>query len=199
MRWDRGEACMQSLGGMLAPVHYFQLADWRSVSPLHVAPWHLEDMTDQPGILRRLRGDWPCIPFGSPPPEPLPAPWSAKLTSTIATEELHPHGYGANHHWDLDTPAEIRLSVTVRYPDDHPIEALHREVEGISRSVGDPLQPDGDPETTRLPPPDRPASGLPPAKMKRVAVLDVGPHGTVWSHPLDEDVLIIGGRAQPPF
>lgn len=188
MRWDRGEACMQNLGGMLAPVH-FQLADGRSVSPLHVAPWHDEDMTDQPGILRRLRGDWPCIPFGAPPPAPLPAPWSAKLTSTIATEELHPHGYGANHHWDLDTPAENRLSGTVRYPDDHPIEALHREVEGIAGRAEILCSLTVTPRRDcRLPIGLHPVFRLP--EIEESAVLDVGPHGTVWSHPLDEEGLI---------
>ncbi|WP_062611369.1 MULTISPECIES: hypothetical protein [unclassified Rhizobium] len=188
MRWDRGEATLQSLGGMLAPVQ-FKLDDGRSVCPFHVAPWHDEDMSDQPGILRRLRGDWPCVPFGSPPAKSLPAPWPTKTTRAVdgaLLHDRHPHGYGANHHWDLDTPAENRLSATIRYPDDHPIETLERHVEGVA---GRPviacsltITPRRD---TRLPIGLHPVFRLP--EQEGGAILDVGPHGTVWSHPLDEE------------
>lgn len=78
LRWDCGEATLQSLGGMLGPVRFY-LEDGRSISPLHVAPWDDEDMSDQPGVLRRLRGDWPCIPFGVAPHRQLPHPWSKHI------------------------------------------------------------------------------------------------------------------------
>lgn len=189
MRWDRGEATLQSLGGMLAPVR-FDLDDGRSISPLHIAPWENDDMSDQPGILRRLRGDWPCIPFGAAPHRPLPQPWSKdilKAGSCQVINDHHPHGYGSNHHWDLHRPAENRLSGTIRYPGDHPIEALERHVEGVS----------GRPEIAcsltvtprhdcRLPIGLHPVFRLPESHGD--AILDVGPHRTVWSHPLDEDV-----------
>jgi hypothetical protein len=187
MRWDRGEATLQSLGGMLAPVR-FDLEDGRSISPLHVAPWENEDMGDQPGILRRLRGDWLCIPFGSPPAGSLPAPWSIKAARTgIRTlpEELHPHGYGANHHWEISAPSEDRVSGTIRYPIDHPIEALERDVQGVA---GRPeilcsltITPRRDSD---LPIGLHPVFRLP--ETEGGATLDVGPHGTAWSHPLDE-------------
>ena len=191
MRWDRGEATLQSLGGMLAPVH-FDLEDGRSVSPFHVAPWHDEDMADQPGILRRLRGDWPCVPFGSLPAGSLSFPWSGKVSrpgGNPTSQELHPHGYGANHHWDLNSPAENHLSGSVRYPGDHPIEALERHVKGVA----------GRPEITcsltitprrdcHLPIGLHPVFRLP--EIEGGATLDVGPHGTVWSHPLDEEPAV---------
>jgi hypothetical protein len=188
MRWDRGEATLQSLGGMLAPVR-FDLEDGRSVSPLHVAPWENEDLRDQPGILRRLRGDWPCVPFGAKPDRPLPQPWSQGIVNKGARQifdERDPHGYGSNHHWDLQTPTENSVSGTIRYPKDHPIEALERRVEGVAgRSevfCSLTVRPRRD---CHLPIGLHPVFRLPDSAGD--AHLDVGPHSTVWSHPLDED------------
>ncbi len=188
LRWDRGEATLQSLGGMLAPVR-FDLADGRSVSPLHVAPWENEDMSDQPGILRRLRGDWPCVPFGAAPHRPLPQPWSKDILKPGPRQVItdhYPHGFGSNHHWDLQASADNRLSGTIRYPDDHPIEALERYVEGVA---GRPeiicsltVTPRHD---CHLPIGLHPVFRLPESEDD--AILDVGPHRTVWSHPLDEE------------
>ncbi|RKE77520.1 hypothetical protein [Rhizobium sp. AG855] len=189
MRWDRGEATLQSLGGMLAPVR-FDLEDGRSVSPLHVAPWEDEDMRDQPGVLRQLRGDWPCIPFGAPPARRLPFPWHAKV-ARIGNHRLpsegHPHGYGANHHWDLQASTGNRLSGTIRYPDDHPIEALERHVDGVAGRTELTCSLTVTPRRDcHLPIGLHPVFRLPEGEGD--ALVDVGPHGTVWSHPLDEDV-----------
>lgn len=185
LSWDRGEATLQSLGGMLAPVR-FDLEDGRSVFPLHVAPWHGEDVSDQPGVLQRLRGDWPCIPFGYPPTSPIPAPWDKGTRTIPMTErEHHPHGYGANHHWSLRRAEGSRLTAAIRYPEDSPIAMLEREVEGMpGRSEiaccltvtprRDCLLPIGLHPVFRLPEGDGEAS------------LDVGPHRRIWSHPLDD-------------
>ena len=62
--WAHGALTVQRLGAMLAPVT-FVLADGRQVSPFHIAPWADEPGSDAlPGILRKLRGEWPCVPFG---------------------------------------------------------------------------------------------------------------------------------------
>jgi hypothetical protein len=188
LRWDRGEATLESLGGMLAPVR-FDLEDGRSIAPLHVSPWEGEEMTDQSGSLRRLRGDWPCIPFGTPSDRSLPSPWCTNGRNADERPSLdddHPHGYGANHHWSLAQPDTHRLSASIRYPQDNPIEGLERHVEGIpGRSEiacnltviprRDCHLPIGLHSVFRLP------------EGEGEAILDVGPHRTVWSHPLDED------------
>lgn len=189
MGWDHGQATLQSLGGMLAPV-LFDLEDGRSISPLHVAPWEDEDMSDQPGILRRLRGDWPCVPFGAAPHRPLPQPWSRDILNSgphQVVNDHHPHGYGANHHWSLRQAESHSLTGAIRYPEDHPIEALERHVEGIT---GRPeiacslsIRPRRD---CHLPIGLHPVFRLPDGEGD--AILDVGPHRTVWSHPLDEDL-----------
>lgn len=188
IRWDRGEASLQSLGGMLAPVR-FELPDGRSVSPLHIAPWEDEDMSDQPGVLRRLRGDWPCVPFGAASEQALPGLWATEEPESgfaHSVDDPHPHGFGANHHWVVRAADKTRLSGTIRYPDDHPIASLERDVEGVAgrseiacsltvtprRNCGLPI---GLHPVFRLP--DKAGE----------AILDVGPHRTVWSHPLDEE------------
>ena len=61
---------------MLAPIT-FVLADGRQVNPMQVAPWAQEpEKVD--GVLKRLRGDWPCIPFGMSPEssEGWPEDWA---------------------------------------------------------------------------------------------------------------------------
>ena len=78
--WEHGALAVQRLGAMLAPLT-FVLADGRQVTPLQVAPWAGEPgAEDLPGILRRLRGEWPCVPFGySVPGEGWPADWAALI------------------------------------------------------------------------------------------------------------------------
>ena len=62
--WAHGALTVQRLGAMLAPLT-FVLARRPPGLPMHVAPWAGEPGTAQlPGILRRLRGEWPCVPFG---------------------------------------------------------------------------------------------------------------------------------------
>jgi hypothetical protein len=53
---------VQRLGAMLAPVT-FLMADGRQVS-MHIAPCRMSRDGSAPGILRRLGGEWPCVPFG---------------------------------------------------------------------------------------------------------------------------------------
>jgi hypothetical protein len=96
LKWAHGEATIQALGGMLGPVR-FELGRGQSISPLHVAPWG--DDARRPGLMRAMRGEWPCLPFGTVHcPSGLP-PFSALPTGTgpldvtllpltVATEEI---------------------------------------------------------------------------------------------------------------
>ena len=59
LQWEHGSAEVQALGGMLGPVT-LRLEDGREFDLMHVAPWHGMTAADKlPGILRRLRGEWP--------------------------------------------------------------------------------------------------------------------------------------------
>jgi hypothetical protein len=71
------EAWLTRLGGHLGPVS-FRLGR-RLVSPYAVAPWAGEPLpAGTPAVLRVLRGDFLCLPFGGPDPM---------------------HGYTANARW----------------------------------------------------------------------------------------------------
>ena len=64
----------------------FDLGD-RLVSPLYVAPW---PPNDDDTLLGRLRGDFPCIPFGMAPRDlsSYPPAWRDLDPGSTA----HPHG-----------------------------------------------------------------------------------------------------------
>jgi hypothetical protein len=126
LTWAHGSLEVQSLGGMLGPIT-FRLPDDRQASPMQVAPWADEPGgEDLPGILRRLRGEWPCVPFGADGPRDLPAGWVADGVSFESAEV--PHGHSSNVDWDFDATDPDVIALTCTYPDSHPIKALNRSV-----------------------------------------------------------------------
>ena len=124
--WAHGMASVQALGGMLGPVT-FLLPDGRQVSPLHVAPWFDDPARkDQPPILQDLRGEWPCVPFGTDAPRSLPEGWSA--TGETFDGAGVPHGHSSNAEWVFTETAPDRITLTCDYPDTHPIRRLTRTI-----------------------------------------------------------------------
>ena len=93
-------AAVTATGGHLAPVH-FRLGR-RVVQPFAIAPWHGESLpATVPPILRVLRGDFFCLPFGG-------GTWG---------REQHPvHGETANRRWRLEsqTRAALHLSLATK-------------------------------------------------------------------------------------
>lgn len=102
------EAAITRLGGHIAPVH-FKIGTKR-ISPYSVAPWAQEQVDPStPHILRVLRGDFFCAPFGG--------------NGTAFNGEKHPvHGEPANNQWDLveakqssrELIAEFSLKTSIR-------------------------------------------------------------------------------------
>jgi hypothetical protein len=127
LAWAHGALAAQRLGGMMAPVT-FMLADGRQVSPLHIAPWaHEPTAPDLPGILRRLRGDWPCAPFGySVDAKGWPADWAATMGPAEPDEEVH--GHCSNHDWRWREAPGGSLRLSIDYPAASPIERVERSV-----------------------------------------------------------------------
>lgn len=129
LTWAHGSAELQRLGGMLGPVA-FKAPGSADFQPLHVAPWAEEPGADElPGILRRLRGEWPCVPFGR---VDAPRDWPTGWTSTTADDEWG-HGYASHHEWEWvaqDDP--LALEMRLRYPDDSPILCLTRQVAAVA-------------------------------------------------------------------
>lgn len=121
--WAHGRLTVQRLGAMLAPV-VFHLPDGRKVSPLHVAPWADEAGSDAlPGILQRLRGEWPCVPFGHGRAQVLVEEWAG----LVAEPGIWPHGEGSNRVWEwAEARAGGALALTLENAPDNPIARLER-------------------------------------------------------------------------
>lgn len=131
LSWTHGMLQVHSLGGMFGP-GTFLLPDGRQVSPFHVAPWWNEpESTKLDGLLRGLRGEWPCVPFGFPMPrEDFPEDWKSVMDDAETVRDVH--GFGSNHHWtfeDDDRSDGVRLRID--YPDDHDVEKLVRVIRPV--------------------------------------------------------------------
>ena len=125
--WEHGSLVVQRLGAMLAPVT-FLLPGGRQVVPFQVAPWAGDDGADAlPGILRRLRGEWPCVPFGyTVPADGFPADWSACFAPADPGEEIHGASSNRDWRWEDCSPEVLRLSLD--YPEDSPVRRVERTV-----------------------------------------------------------------------
>ncbi|MDE2730594.1 MAG: hypothetical protein OXI38_04260 [Bacteroidota bacterium] len=93
------EAFVTRLGGHLGPV-VFRLDDC-DVNPYAVCPWAEEPMDMViPPILRVLRGDFFCMPFGA-------------NEAAFRQEQHPPHGEAANGNWQLESLHSESDSVTL--------------------------------------------------------------------------------------
>lgn len=126
LAWAHGTLAVQSLAGMLGPV-LFLLPDGRQVAPLQVTPWANEPGRESlPGVLRQLRGDWPCVPFGFDLTRDLAPGWEATGETFAGAEILH--GPGSNEDWTFVEIGPDRLVLECVYPEDHPVEKLRRTI-----------------------------------------------------------------------
>lgn len=166
---------LQPLGAMLDGLT-LRLPDGRMVQPLHTAPWADEPGAEAlPGILRRLRGEWPCVPFGADDPASLPECWRAEPGAPHGP----PHGFGSNENWRIWNDGKA-LRAGIAYPTDSPVARLARSVTpcagGVEISLA--VHPRRD---CRLPLALHPVFHLPAAPGR--ARLNPGTHGPVWTHP----------------
>jgi hypothetical protein len=129
IRWAHGCAELQTLGGMLAPVT-FRATGQPDFSPLQVAPWADEPQADRwPGALRRLRGEWPCVPFGRcDRPDGLPADWAA-----LDPGDAWGHGHASHHDWAwLAAPDALSLALQIDLPADQAVARMTRIVRAMA-------------------------------------------------------------------
>lgn len=93
------EAFVAQLGGHIGPVTFDRTG--RRIQPLAVAPWAEEELpASVPPILRALRGDFFCLPFGG----------NAKPFD----DERHPiHGETANAAWTFESLEQEGTSTTL--------------------------------------------------------------------------------------
>lgn len=120
--WPHGELTVRSIGGMLAPLR-LDLPDGQRIWPLYVAPWSEEiGTTTMSGMMRRMRGEWPCVPFGAVETPPgLPPGWLPRDPGSIWF-----HGYGANHSWELVDQSELSLTLRIDLPEEEPVAWMER-------------------------------------------------------------------------
>jgi hypothetical protein len=125
--WKYGALTVQRHAAMLAPLT-FLLPNGRQVSPMHVAPWADEPVAEAlPGILRQLRGEWPCVPFGySVPGDGFPEAWAKLMQPTDADEEVH--GHSSNHLWNWEAGDGRSLTLSIDYPATSPVRRLERTI-----------------------------------------------------------------------
>lgn len=124
--WPHGHAEVQALGGMLGPV-WFHLEDGREFQPMHVAPWADQASSlGLTGLFSRLRGEWPCVPFGGlAAPGEMPAGWAARALD----KDPYFHGFSAHNDWHLCEERPGYLHLTIEYPETHPIISLDRKIQ----------------------------------------------------------------------
>ena len=118
------EARVEALGAMLGPA-WFRLP-YGDVQPFAVAPWSNNSgpaFDVLPRVIQRLRGDWPCVPFGLPDDgQALPPEWSPSVSKTVLDPYLH--GFGSNAVWKVDRLTEDSIILMVEYPVLHPVRQL---------------------------------------------------------------------------
>lgn len=129
--WDRGSATVLQTGAMIGPAHLV-LDDGRSIQPFAVAPW-ADDTGGEyealPPLLKRLRGEWACVPYGMPdPPASLSDSWRPPLP--LQREDDTFHGYSSNAAWQLASRSDASLDLVLDYPASHPVRRVTRRIEG---------------------------------------------------------------------
>ena len=116
LTWDRGRAEIFALGASLHNLT-FTMRDGSSVQPLAEAPWRGDpQVTTDPEIpphLKALGGEWPCVPFG-----------------TTEVDPSH-HGHGSDNLWQMDEHTAEAVTLSIEYPEEHPIARLERRIRGV--------------------------------------------------------------------
>lgn len=112
----------QSAGHMTAQ---FTLPDGQVISPYADALWDADDFPEQPNLLRYLRGDFFCLPFGP-------------------QEAGNPHGDTANEAWKLESVTSHTLTLSQSQPmgaevkkiistqDGHSVIYLEHQISGLT-------------------------------------------------------------------
>jgi len=136
---DQIEAFVTQAGGHLAPVTFDRKG--RKLQPFSVAPWHDEQLDkDTPAIVRTLRGDFFCMPFGG-------------NETPYRGQRFPVHGDTSNLKWTLreitrtkpETVLHASLKCTsragyvdkrIRLIDGHPLVYQSHTVTGLSGKMG---------------------------------------------------------------
>ena len=127
LAWRYGLLSLQRRGGMLGPITFIVSGD-RQVSPLYLAPWAAQESRPPLSeVLKSMRGEWPCVPFGSyRPQDGFPPDWAAVIGRNQG--EIYQHGFSANVDWRWTRIVAEEIELACRYPEDSDIEEVIRRV-----------------------------------------------------------------------
>ena len=130
LAWRHGLLSLQRRGGMLGPLTFIVAGD-NQVSPLYLAPWAAQEPPPALSeVLKSLRGEWPCIPFGSyRPKEGFPPDWAAVIGNN--RDEQYQHGFSSNVDWRWSKVAPGEIELACRYPEENDIEEVVRRVKPV--------------------------------------------------------------------
>ena len=193
---DHGHADIHSLCAMIGPVRFRPgRADPREIEPFFVAPWsddHGPDHDALPALMRRMRGEWPCVPFGNAHPElalrnDLPKEWRIDPCWQKSDGDACFHGFGAHHAWGLRLDSTGSATAEIHYPPGHPIERVERRItlreDGPALDFQLGILPR---RGCRLPIALHPVFGLPtPRNGQPQAQLDFSHHARAWTFPAE--------------
>jgi len=130
--WPHGEFSVLRSGAMCAPAT-FTLPDGRKLQPFAVAPWQDDgsaEFAELPELLKRLRGEWPCVPFGMPVTrDDLPPAWQPETGAEPGLGNFL-HGPSANLEWSVTGEGDGAIALELAYPEEHPIEIVRRRISG---------------------------------------------------------------------
>lgn len=93
------EVAVTKTGGHMTAT--FARGSEKPIAPYHVSPWQTEGLKIDPPILRVLRGDFFCLPFGG-------------NADTFQGEQHPPHGETANAEWTLAPAGKEKLENVVQ-------------------------------------------------------------------------------------
>ena len=118
---------------MIGPAEVI-LDDGRAIRPFALAPWSDDPPADweatAPPLLKRLRGDWVCLPFGLPgkPRTNLDPEWIAELDANVESPDPAQHGTCANAPWRLERAEPHALSLSFTPDAGFPIARIERRI-----------------------------------------------------------------------
>jgi hypothetical protein len=124
--WSHGHVVVEKLAGRIADLT-FRLTGGIECRPFAPPPW-LDDGDAQAisPLLRRLRGEWPCVPFGFDVDRARFGDWAASSAGDAIDT---PHGHSSSHAWSVTHVDPRSLVLSLDYPPDHPISRLERRIE----------------------------------------------------------------------
>ena len=131
-----------------------------------------------PGVLRRLRGEWPCVPFGRTDlPTDLPEGWAA-----LSPDDDWPHGYGSNHIWDCVSAEAHLVQLSIEYPTSAPIKRVERRIRVVPGAAALDIELVVQPRRTVILPVGLHPTFKLPQPDGRVRV-ELGPHQGIFTYP----------------